>query len=329
MPSATTIAAEYTPLRYRALTITATVVCFPLGGILAGFYATALMPEYGWRGLFLLGGVFPLVFSAVLFLTLYESPRFLAHKPARWGDLIRLLARTGRVLPTNATFADREETAVMAKQSPKLSILLGRTFARDTIAVWLSYFACLFAVYSAFSWLPSMLSSEGFTPAIANAGLTAYNMGGVAGALICASLIPRFGSRWPMAICAFGGAVSAVALKAIPNDQATLLIAGLGLHGLFVNAVNSTLAAVSAFLYPTEIRARGAATALAVGRFGAILSSFVGAAALTISGPSGFLTVLGASMLLVTIALLTLRRHVLPLNNNLASSAIPTATTSL
>lgn len=311
LPSATTLAAEYTPARSRALTVTATIVCFPLGGMLAGFYANAIMPSYGWRGLFLIGGLLPVLFSLLLAFALLESPRFLAHRPHRWPDLIRLLARTGRSLPADAVFSDRkEETGDAAPQSSGFSALLGGNFARDTIALWISFFCCLFAVYSAFSWLPSMLSGEGFAPAAANAGLTAYNMGGVIGALLCASLIPRFGSRWPMTICALGGAASALALKLVPNDQTALLIAGLGLHGLFVNAVNSTLYAVSAFLYPTEIRARGTATALAVGRFGAIFSSFAGAAVLTAGGSSGFLTALGASMVLVGVALLVLRKHI-------------------
>lgn len=311
LPSATTLAAEYTPARARALTVTATIVCFPLGGMLAGFYANAIMPGYGWRGLFLVGGLLPVVFALVLAFTLLESPRFLAHRPQRWPDLIRLLARTGRSLPADAVFSDvKEESSGAAEKAPGFSALLGGTLARDTIALWVSFFCCLFAVYSAFSWLPSMLSGEGFAPSVANAGLTAYNMGGVAGALLCASLIPRIGSRWPMVVCAVGGALSALALKFVPNDQTALLIAGLGLHGLFVNAVNSTLYAVSAFLYPTEIRARGTATALGVGRFGAIFSSFAGAAVLTAGGSSGFLTALGASMLLVAVALLALRRHI-------------------
>ena len=42
---------------------------------------------------------------------------------------------------------------------------------------------CLTAVYSAFSWLPTMLASEGLSMAVAGSGLTAYNLGGVIGAL--------------------------------------------------------------------------------------------------------------------------------------------------
>ena len=155
-----------------------------------------------------------------------------------------------------------------------------------------------------------MLSAEGFAPAIAGAALTAYNLGGVFGALLCALAITRYGSRWPMILCGLGGVVSAMALKLVPSDQTTLLVVGFGLHGLFVNAVNSTLYAVSAFLYPTDIRARGTASALGFGRFGAILSAFAGAALITAGGASAYLNALGFSMLAVVVALAVLRRHI-------------------
>ena len=257
LPSATTLAAEYTPLRFRALTVTATIVCFPLGGMLAGLYASHILPEFGWRGLFLIGGSFPVTLSLVLLVALPESPRYLARRPARWAQLIRLLQRTGRSLPHDAVFTDRVEAAEDSQSAatPGFAALFEGSRAGDTAALWVCFFCCLFAVYSAFSWLPAMLSAEGFAPPVAGAALTAYNLGGVFGALMCGSLIARVGSRWPMTACAAGAAASAVAMLAVPKAETTLLIIGFGLHGLFVNAVQSTLYAVSAFLYPTLIRA--------------------------------------------------------------------------
>ncbi|WP_298281133.1 TetR family transcriptional regulator, partial [uncultured Bradyrhizobium sp.] len=81
--------------------------------------------------------------------------------------------------------------------------------ARDTIALWCAFFLNLLAVYSAFSWLPTMLNAAGLDVAVAGSGLTAYNFGGVFGALLCAVAIARFGSRGPLLLCAAGGAVTA------------------------------------------------------------------------------------------------------------------------
>ncbi|HKM63193.1 MAG TPA: MFS transporter, partial [Acidisphaera sp.] len=63
LPSATTLAAEFTPRRRRAVTVTATIVSFPLGGVAAGLYAGQILPTMGWRGLFLTGGVIPVIFA--------------------------------------------------------------------------------------------------------------------------------------------------------------------------------------------------------------------------------------------------------------------------
>jgi AAHS family 4-hydroxybenzoate transporter-like MFS transporter len=102
----------------------------------------------------------------------------------------------------------------------------------------------------------------GLSPAIAGSGLTAYNLGGVFGALICAVVITRFGSRWPIVICCAGAALTAYLLQGVNVAQDTnLFIAGIGLHGLFVNAVQCSLYALCAFVYPTLVRATGTASA--------------------------------------------------------------------
>jgi len=67
--------------------------------------------------------------------------------------------------------------------------------AADTTWLWLCFFMMLLSIYSAFSWLPTMLSTEGLSPALAGMGLTAYNFGGVVGAILYALAITRFGSR--------------------------------------------------------------------------------------------------------------------------------------
>jgi AAHS family 4-hydroxybenzoate transporter-like MFS transporter len=170
---------------------------------------------------------------------------------------------------------------------------------------------CLLAVYAAFSWLPSMLTSEGLSVSLAGYGLSAYNLGGVIGAVLCALAIGRYGSRWPLLLCCAGGVATAWMLLGVSATQHTaLMIVGLGLHGLFVNAVQSTMYALCAYVYPTSVRATGTASALAFGRVGAILSAFAGAAVITAGGASGYLLMLGIAMVIVLIALAVVQRHI-------------------
>jgi MFS transporter, AAHS family, 4-hydroxybenzoate transporter len=309
LPGSTTMTAEFTPARRRTLAVTATIVCYPLGGMIAGLFASAVLPAYGWRGLFWIGGLFPIAYSVLLFFVLPESPRFLARKPNRWPELSKLLSRMARPTAPTTTFVDATEQK--AEQHAGFSALFETGRARDTLAIWAAFFMCLLAVYSAFSWLPAMLASEGLSPAIAGSGLTAYNLGGVFGALICAVVITRFGSRWPIVICCAGAAVTAYLLQGVNVAQDTnLFIAGIGLHGLFVNAVQCSLYALCAYVYPTLVRATGTASALAFGRLGAILSSFAGAAVITAGGAHAYLTLLGSAMVVTLVAMMILRRHI-------------------
>jgi MFS transporter, AAHS family, 4-hydroxybenzoate transporter len=312
LPTATTMTAEFTPARRRTLAVTATIVCVPLGGMLAGFFSSHVLPQHGWRALFFIGGALPLGLAVLLLATLPESPRFLARVPARWDELRALLARMSRPTQPNTVFADATEQKTEARAG--FGALFEPARRRDTLAIWCAFFMCLLAVYSAFSWLPTMLASEGLDVSVAGAGLTAYNLGGVLGALCCALAITRFGSRWPLLLCAAGGAATAFLLREVNAAEHTgWLVVGLGLHGLFVNAVQSTMYALCTFIYPTLVRATGTAAALAFGRLGAILSAFAGAIVITAGGAPLYLGMLGAAMCLVCVALMVVKRHIQPL----------------
>lgn len=309
LPSAATMTAEFTPARRRTLAITLTIVCVPLGGMLAGVFAAHVLPTYGWRALFFIGGALPLLLGLVLLAALPESPRFMARQPARRDHLVKLLERMARPVARDAAFIDSPGPA--AQQRVGVSGLFSAGLGRDTLAIWVTFFMCLTAVYSAFSWLPTMLQAEGLPLSVAGGGLTAYNLGGVLGALACAVAMARWGSFWPLLLCCAGGGASAFALMAVDIQQhASLLIFGFGVHGLFVNAVQSTLYALCAYIYPTSVRATGTASALAFGRLGAILSAFVGAAIITQGGAPAYLTLLGTAMLLALLALKLVKRHI-------------------
>ncbi|QAA98970.1 MULTISPECIES: MFS transporter [Agrobacterium tumefaciens complex] len=309
LPASTTMAAEYTPSHSRTFAISVTIVCVPLGGMLAGLFASFILPIFGWRALFWIGGLLTLALSGLLFWKLPESPRFLAHQPTRWNELTALLARMSRPVKAGTVFIDSRESAV--RQKAGLSAIFEDRRAHDTIALWVACFACLLAVYSAFSWMPTMLVGEGLSQAAASMGLTAYNLGGVGGALICAVAISRYGSRWPLAIFSAGGALSAFLLAGFDlGGNANLAIFGIGIHGFFVTTVQCIIYSLCANIYPTNIRGTGTAATVVVGRVGAIISAFAGAAIITAGGSHGYFILLGASMLAVFWALWVVRNHI-------------------
>jgi len=315
LPNASAFSAELTPFHRRPIAVTLTIVCVPLGGMLGGLAATRILPAYGWRALYALGGGAPLVFALLLWVALPESPRFLVHHPNRWTELERLLARLGHPVPPGCRFEDRLER----KPSGKASVveIFGPEFRRDSFGLWLSYFANSNAVYLIFSWLPAMLTARGLDLAASSSGLAWWNFGGVLGVLVWTWLVTAFGSRAPLLIAAFSGAIVGCALQFVHSPH--MLIAGLGLHGVFVNAVQTTLFAVGAHIYPTGIRASGVAYAAGIGRVGGILTSFTGVAILQ-SGSATYFRVLTLALLLAFVGIAIVQKHFAPAGQRLTES---------
>jgi AAHS family 4-hydroxybenzoate transporter-like MFS transporter len=309
LPNASALAAEFAPMRRRPVAVTLTIVCVPLGGMIGGVAAARILPVWGWRVLYMVGGAAPMLLAIVLLFLLPESPRYLAHIPGRWLELSRLLARMGHPVPPDSRFDDPVERTA-ADHSPFRS-LMDREYRRDTIGLWVAFFSCLSAVYLVFGWLPAMLAAQGLDVGTSSAGLAAYNFGGVLGVLIWAAMVSAVGSRMPLVWGALGGAASALAIRYLPVEPGTghaLLIAGFGLHGLFVNAVQTTLFALAAHVYPTKLRASGVAAAAAIGRTGAILSSFTGASIIQ-AGPGPYLQILAAGMVGAGVGVAVVRKH--------------------
>jgi AAHS family 4-hydroxybenzoate transporter-like MFS transporter len=308
MPNAAALASEYVPLRRRPFAVTLTIVCIPIGGTLAGFTGALVLPAYGWRALFLIGGSLPLVLAALLWTILPESPRFLARQPARWPELTLLLGRLGHTFSPGVAFVDSHERAV-ARASVRS--LLVPEYRRDTLALCAAFFFCLLSVYTGTNWVPSLLTSAGFDVATANYGLTAFNLGGVIGAVLGAMVFARLGSRITMLAMTAGAIAGSVLLASAPiGSQSTFaVLAMLAWTGGLINAVQTTMYALAAHVYPAGIRATGVGTALAVGRIGGVVSTFAGAWALE-SGPSQMFALIAVTLSVVFVALALVRNHI-------------------
>jgi AAHS family 4-hydroxybenzoate transporter-like MFS transporter len=309
IPNAAALASEYVPRRQRAFAVTLTIVCVPLGGMLAGQLAGSILPTLGWRWLFALGGAVPLV--AVVFFArfLAESPRFLARHPERWPQLVAFLRRAGHVVEPGSQFADTREQGA---RRASVGALFAPDFRRDTLALSLAFFCCMLAVYAGFSWIPAMLAGAGWPVADASRGIFYFNLGGVAGALVAGMLIARFGSKVVMLSLAGCAALSALALSrmAIAPAGMTGVLAMLTLLGGLINALTTMGYALGANVYPTTIRATGVGTAVAFGRIGAVLSAAAGSRMLDLGGHAYFFTLMAGAMAVCIIGLAAVQRHI-------------------
>ena len=309
MPNAAALAAEFVPIRRRPIAVTVTIVCVPLGATLAGLLGIRLLPTFGWRTLFLGGGIVPIVAAVIWMRLLPESPRFLARHPHRWPELRSTLRRMGHAVPESASFADTTERGV---RKASIGELFAPAFRRDTIPLWGAFFSCLLAVYLGFSWLTSLLTGAGFDTGTANTGITAFNLGGVAGALAGGWAIARVGSRvamLTMTALAIAGAAGLSTLTIAVTSPIAPIIVMLAFTGAMINGVQTTMYALAAHVYPSAVRATGVGTAVSFGRSGAILSGYAGAWILE-HGHGAYFGLIAASMTVTFVSLALVRRHV-------------------
>src|SRR5213595_2431756 len=94
MPNAVAMTSEFSPHRRRATMVMIMFCGFSVGAALGGLLAAAIIPQFGWRSVFVVGGAAPLLLVPILLLRLPESVRFLAltgSANARVGELLALI----------------------------------------------------------------------------------------------------------------------------------------------------------------------------------------------------------------------------------------------
>ena len=313
MPNAASLASEYVPRRQRPFAVTLTIVCIPLGGFVASTMAGIITPAYGWRALFVIGGLVPVAVAIVLWKALPESPRYLAGRRERWPELTHVMRRMGHNVPPDVAYVEAAAGAQTSASKATIADLFAPVFRRDTIGLFGSFFFCLMVNYVAIQLVPSVLRDAGkFTPAAATGGLQWVNIGGVIGAVVGALVIQRIGSRLTM----LGMCVAAVicslimsGMKLDPTDTFALMAMFLVTGGL-LNAVQTTMYALAAHVYPTEIRSTGVGAAVAFGRIGNVLAVYVGGFAFDRGGPTGYFQSWAILMALVFVSLAVIGRHV-------------------
>jgi MFS transporter, AAHS family, 4-hydroxybenzoate transporter len=312
MPNAATLASEYVPRRQRPFAVTLTIVCIPLGGFVAAELAARIIPAYGWRSLFIVGGIVPLVLAATLWKILPESPRFLAQRRERWPELTALLRRIGHTVPADVEYVETAAPGAQPAKKASIGDLFAPLYARDTMGLWGSFFFCLMVNYVAIQLVPTMLSGAGFTQPAASRGLTMVNIGGVIGAVVGALVIQRLGSRVTMLGMSVAAVVCSLIMARMPLDPAdAFALMGMFLvTGGLLNAVQTTMYALAANVYPTGIRSTGVGTAVAFGRIGNVLAVYVGNYALEQGGPPSYFTSWAILMALVFVSLAVIQRHV-------------------
>jgi MFS transporter, AAHS family, 4-hydroxybenzoate transporter len=143
---------------------------------------------YGWRGVFLVGGILPLIVCIPAAFCLPESPPLLAarkHDPKARLELERILRRIGIATPIDRVVAESTARTV----ATRIAALLRAPYRARTLLLWAIFTANSFTLYYLSGWLPTLLQAAGLPLPQALRASSFLWMGGILGAVVISWLI--------------------------------------------------------------------------------------------------------------------------------------------
>jgi AAHS family 4-hydroxybenzoate transporter-like MFS transporter len=272
IPNSIALASEYAPKSWRATTVMFVASGISLGAIAAGIAAAQLIGTLGWRAVFVVGGVLPLVLAAALVRWLPESIRFAALIPKGQALAARLLRKIKPDLDADVRIESGDAEAGRAT----VADLFRERRGRATVLLWVAFFMSLLNVYLAINWLPTSLNASGFSVAEAAVITTMYHVGGVLGTYTLGLLMDRLGvhamlaATFLLAVAGFYTFATATGM----SEAATIVV--LMATGFGVVGGQAGINTLASMIYPVAMRSTGLGWALGVGRVGSIVGPSVG-----------------------------------------------------
>ena len=276
LASQATLAAEYSPERYRALSVALVTSGYPLGAMCTSLVADLVMPGFGWRGMFWAGGAVTLAMTIVAWMLIPESLKFLVGRrpPGALRSANRILAKLGKPALDALPDAMAGPRAGRRGFVATLVLLIAPAHRRVTVTLWTTFFLCFATLYFLMSWIPKLMTDAGYSETVGRDAFFLFNFGGVLGIYLLGALSTRF----KLTDIIFGllalSAIGMVIFALVPAEKSLLLllifVVGLCQQGGFTG-----LYSAAAKAYPTEIRSTGIGWCIGLGRSGAVIGPAV------------------------------------------------------
>jgi AAHS family 4-hydroxybenzoate transporter-like MFS transporter len=272
MPNSIALTSEFSPHRSRGRMVMVMFCGFPIGATIGGFAAASIIPRYGWQGVFIAGGLLPLLLVPVLIAALPESVRHLVLQGGHTAKVRALLTRINPdfVFPPQSEFIVREERA------PGLAVghLFRHGRALPTLLLWIVFFASLLDLFLLANWLPTVFHDAGISLSLSVIATALFQGGGVVGTLALGWMVDRFGVYRVLTAIYFLGAVF-IAFLGYTHAIAAIMFCTFG-AGVGIIGGQTGANVVASLVYPTYIRSTGVGWALGIGRIGSIVGPLIG-----------------------------------------------------
>jgi MFS transporter, AAHS family, 4-hydroxybenzoate transporter len=273
LPNVAALATEYVPNRLRRIPASLIGAAIPAGAMGAGLIATVLLPAWGWRSMFYLGGIMPIALGVVLIFSLPESVRYLSLNRVKQDKLRSIMAK---IWPGAA---DRDVQFSVPAQMPDAEGSVLELFrggrAVVTSMLWIINVMSFMVIYFIISWMPSLLQATSLPKSAGIMSITMFSLGGVLGSLAEGPLMNRFRPALILLVEFTVFALLVGVLASVPLSFGLVAIITFGL-GLSIQAAQAGLIIFAVTLYPTAIRSTGAGWSVAVGIVGSIIGPLLG-----------------------------------------------------
>jgi MFS transporter, AAHS family, 3-hydroxyphenylpropionic acid transporter len=239
----------------RLIATTLVMAGMPLGGAIAALVALAEGIGWGWRSIFYVGGVGPLLIALLMLLLLRESAQTKA------GGNVKRIEGIG-------------------------TVLFGAGNAPTTLYLWVAFFFTQLVLLLMLNWLPTLIIGLGFSRLQASWASIWFNLAGS----LCSILLARMhaGSQRPLwVVLTYVGMT--LALAAVPGVGKTFWLAAIacGVAGVFIIGAQLILFALAPLYYEGSVRGTGVGAAVSVGRLGSVVGPLFAGALIAAGGSSG------------------------------------------
>jgi MFS transporter, putative metabolite:H+ symporter len=304
LPVAATYIGEVSKAKGRGQSILYYQVLFAFGLAGCGLLALWVVPHLGWQVLFLIGG-FPALIVLFLRASLPESPRWLVNR-GRLSEAVAAIARIEKETP-GAAAIPVTPVPLQVQRRAAVSDLFGATYLRRTLSVWVIWFATSLVNFGIAAWLPQMYRSFYHLDVASALQLNfVTSAAGLLGTIACTLLIDRISRRVLFTTVFLASGLLLLCLGAVFSADITTVVVLVSAAYFFISFTSIGAYVYTPEIYPTRIRAFGAAAASSWARIASILGPNIVAAILVYRGVSWVFITLGGVAILAGLLVLIL-----------------------
>lgn len=262
---------EYSSDKRRGSILGLYTAGFAIGATLGGFIAGPLIPQFGWRSVFVVGAAASIVMLAVTWRFLPESLDYLVSKRPK-----NALAKVNAILVQMQRPPLTELPKLPEDQRSHRGVkdLLSGRMAGQTVLLWLGYGLMIAAYYFASTWTPKLIATSSGDDSLGVTMGLVVNFGGIIGCFIFSILAVFLRSQHLLLGSLLVSALIYVVFGMVFHETSAAIIIGAVL-GVVTSANVAGFYATTPALFPAVLRGTGVGWMVGIGRLVSIVSPII------------------------------------------------------